>query len=98
VLYCVVRVSGIVTRSFGRTRPPKAYTVVSRSLQIYDAGIVVEELAAVLGYLRGDAIWVFNFLLAEFVQDAAETVIPLLLFLGRFAWVCSTKLDKQLFT
>jgi hypothetical protein len=68
------------------------------SLQVDDAGVIVEELAAILGYLRGDAVRILDLLLAQLLQDAAETVVPQLLLFGRFAWVCSTKLHKQFLT
>jgi hypothetical protein len=67
-------------------------------LQVDHSGVVVEELATILGYLRGNAIWVFDFFLAKFIQNTAETVVPLLFLLGCLAWVGSTELNKQFLT
>lgn len=83
------------TKGHALQRSPHPTTLRS---QINDARVVVEELATVLGYLHGDAIWIFNALLAEFFQYTAETVVPRLLLLGCFARIRRAELNKQSLT
>jgi hypothetical protein len=63
-------------------------------LQVDDASIVVEIFTAVSRYLHGNTVGIFDVLLTEFLEYAAETVVPALLFLGRFAWVRCAELDE----
>lgn len=69
----------------------------SRS-QVDDASIVVEKLAAIPSNLHGNAVWIFDILLAQLLQHAAETVVPALLLLGCLAGIRGSELDKQLIT
>ena len=80
-------------------KPPNATKsgFPSRS-QIDDASIVVEKLAAIPSNLHGNTVWIFDILLAQLLQHAAETVVPALLLLGCLAGIRGSELDKQLIT
>lgn len=65
--------------------------------KIDHARVVLEELAPILCDLRGDAARILDSPLSEIVQDPAETVVPQLFFVARFAWVRCTQLYKQFF-
>jgi hypothetical protein len=67
-------------------------------LQIDDTGIVVEELTAISRNLHGNTVGVFDVLLTELLEHAAETVIPALLLLGRLAGIRCSELDEQFIT
>jgi hypothetical protein len=67
-------------------------------LEIHNPRIVLQELAAIARNLRGYTAGIFNAALAQVIQDAAETVVPLLLFLVRLAWVSRAELDEEFFT
>jgi hypothetical protein len=92
----MIRESGTKTAEppYGDTPQVPATTHTLHCSKIDDATVVIEELAAVLGYLRGDAVGVFNALLAEFLQDAAEAVVPLLLLILRFARIGRAELHE----
>lgn len=66
--------------------------------QVDDSCVVIEKLTPISRYLFGNTVGIFDILLTELLQYAAETVIPPLLFLGRLARVCRSELDKQLIT
>lgn len=83
---------------YGETRHDPATTHTLHTSKIDDATVVVEKLAAKLGNLRGDAVGVFNALLAEILQDAAEPVVPLLPIILRFARIGCAKLHEQSLT
>jgi hypothetical protein len=62
--------------------------------QVDHSSIVVEELATVARNLHGNTVGVFDVLLPQLLEHAAETVVPSLLFLGGLAWVRGTELHE----
>jgi hypothetical protein len=66
--------------------------------KINNPRVILQKLAPILRNLHGDAIRVFDALLAEFFQYAAEAIVPPLLLLGRLPRVRRAQLHEQCFT
>ena len=66
--------------------------------QVDNPGIVVEELSTVVGNLSRDAIGVLDVLLAKILQNASQTIIPLLLLFLCLARVGGSELNEELLT
>lgn len=66
--------------------------------QVDDPGIVIEELSTVLGNLSCDTVGILDVLLAKILQNAAQAIVPLLLFFLRLARVGSAELYQELLT
>jgi hypothetical protein len=75
-----------------------ALSLFSDRSEIHDARIVLQKLAAIARNLRGYTAGIFDAALAQVIQHAAETVVPLLFFLVRLAWVSRAELDEEFFT
>jgi hypothetical protein len=84
-----VQVAGVPTRCIAQCL---------HGSKIDHSSIVAQKLATVPGDLRSDTTRVLDAPLAEVVQNAAETLVPLLLLLGRLAGIGCTELHKQCLT
>lgn len=93
MLHCTVNVNvdGLTERPILR---------ISRSTisQVDNPGVVTEELSTIFGDFPRNSVRVLDVPLAEILQNASQTIIPLLFLFLRLARIGSPELDEKLLT
>jgi hypothetical protein len=66
--------------------------------QVDNPGVVIEELSTVFGDFPRNSVGILDVPLAEILQNASQTIIPLLFLFLRLARIGSPELDEELLT
>lgn len=82
----------------GLTERPILRTSRSTISQVDNPGVVTEELSTIFGDFPRNSVGILDVPLAEILQNASQTIVPLLFLFLRLARIGSPELDEKLFT
>ena len=82
----------------GLTKRPILRTSRSTISQVDNPGVVTEELSTIFGDFPRNSVGILDVPLAEILQNASQTIVPLLFLFLRLARIGSPELDEKLFT